>query len=138
VSKLLRVRQATFSSPLLLNLLQYPSPSRIGEAEPYLRVVITHWKRFHGEDAIDMTPELYLASVLAKQPGEDEAATTLNRAMNGSGAGPHTYLWAQAAVARDASRGACRKGQGAGAVAARSTRAVRSSVAQRVAPIYPI
>ncbi|KZV73043.1 hypothetical protein PENSPDRAFT_575246 [Peniophora sp. CONT] len=83
----------------MANLLRYSQPSRITEAEPYLRAVIEGHEGPTPED----TPAMLLAVALHKTPGrENEAYKILKDAMEhgDGGAGPYTFLWAKSAIAR--------------------------------------
>ena len=73
--------------------LQFSSPPRLAEAEPYLRTVLAHAPN-------DLDPTLYLAVVLSLTPASgEEALATYNTAITTSG-NVYTNAWAGAALAR--------------------------------------
>ncbi|KAI0319803.1 hypothetical protein OF83DRAFT_1169867 [Amylostereum chailletii] len=83
---------------------RYSKPSRMTEAEPYIRAVLAQYDKKHKDGSKDATPMLYLAVALHGTPGkEEEALSLLNDGLgsnSNSSPGPNTFLWAQAAISR--------------------------------------
>ena len=89
--------------PPMADIRQYSDPMRIAEAVPYLEQNIATFKKVKGADVKDVTPMLYLAVALHKQPGEEQKALQIfEEAAEGNPMSQYhqTLLWARSNIAR--------------------------------------
>ncbi|GBE85102.1 hypothetical protein BKA93DRAFT_784009 [Sparassis latifolia] len=87
--------------------LRFSVPTRIAEAEPYLRIVVRDFNDIHHGEIKDALPMLYLASSIQKVLGNEQEALEIFREAfdyyegpKGNPMGYKSELWARANFAR--------------------------------------
>ena len=82
--------------------MQYSTPSRIGEAAPYIKYVLANFA-VEKPGQTDVIPLLYLGVALHKVPGEENAALDAFKAAFDHGVdldSTNTMLWARGCMSR--------------------------------------